>query len=562
MSTDHQSDSRFDNIVTTLIATVAVWVAITAYFQNYAANLSDESRRTAQQYAIEATKREINGTIQYSYEWQGAYQTWYELQLQIIAADQVGDTAKVERYQTLQEQIIPLSKLLGPQYFDASNGYPDSYKFQAESYLIEATRLSETYLAEANLGNEMDNTADSLIVQITLLTVSLSLYGLSLALKGKVRWLFVGVGSSIVVFCMVWMSWSLLELLGRSQVNQSAIDSYAMGYGLSYQGRYEEAIDQFTKAIEENPFYDKAYYERGLAYYSLGDLDSAITEMENARFQGMQDDTSLNWNLGWIYYLNGDYLKAIDINDQVLNAHPEVVGVRMNQAISYLAMGDFENAQKQYDLLIQEAEKQVTDARARNSEPSASLWLYLDAGSIDLQNLIDTLESNSKSWTQSPPKDLIGGDHNAVREFAFTQMTNLKEVTTALEYTGQLPASDSPTQIDSMIVGHITEISPEGFIAGFEPASNDIIEYGEKSFDIEFVYSGEPPQEIIWKVYVNGREDQSLRKIFNQDLSAGNLWYQTFGYDYTNVFILASGEYVVELFADSKLIGRIAFSVQ
>lgn len=564
MNADQQhADQRFDNIVTVLIATVAIWVSITAYFQNYASNLSDQARRRAQQFSIEATKREINGVIQYSYEWQGAFQTWYELSLQITAAQQNGDTAAAERYQALQERIIPLSKLLSPQYFDASSlNFPNVSKFEAESYLVESTRLAEIYLAESALGNDMDNVADSLIVQITLLTVSLSLYGLSLALKGRVRWLFVAVGSGIVVFCMAWMSWSLIQLVGRSEVNEEAINAYAEGVGLSYQGRYDEAIQKFNAALEADVYYAKAYYERGNAYLAKGDLGSAIADMENARFWGMENDVSVNWNLGWTYYLSGQYAKAVEINNVVLSQRPETIGVRSNQAISYLAMGDFANAQAQYDLLIQEAQSEVSEARKRNAEPPVSLWLYMDYGALDLQSLIDTLESNPKYWTQAPPKDLIAGDHAAIRDFALEQMKRLKEAAVALEYTGQLPASSSATQIVSFEVGFITARNEEGLITAFEPAPNGVIPYGEDSFDIEFTYSGKPPQQVIWKVYINGREDQSLRKVLTQDLSAGDTWYQSFGYGYTNVFILANGEYMVELYADNKLLSSVTFYVE
>ncbi|HRJ76241.1 MAG TPA: tetratricopeptide repeat protein, partial [Anaerolineales bacterium] len=424
------------------------------------------------------------------------------------------------------------------------------------------TRLSETYLAESELGNEMDDTSESLIVQITLLTVSLSLYGLSLALKGRVRWLFVAVGSSIVGFCAIWLSWSLIELIGRSEVNQNAINAYSEGVGLSYQGRYEEAIEKFDIALQENTYYAKAYYERGNAYYSLGDLNTAIADMEDARFWGLDEDVSVNWNLGWTYYLNGQYPKAIEVNEVVLSKRPEVIGVRSNQAISYLVMGDFANAQAQYDLLLQEAQFQVNEARQRNAEPSASLWLYMDYGAQDLQSLIDTLESNQKPWTQAPQKDLIAGDHAAIREFALEQMKRIKEAIVALEYTGQLPAPNSATQIDSFRVGSITGRNEENLISGFEPARNAVIPYGEDTFDIEFTYSGAVPEQVIWKVYINGREDQSLRKVLNQDISAGDTWYQTFGYGYTNVFILASGEYVVELYADNKFLSSITFSVR
>lgn len=562
MKTENNAEQRFENMVTILIASVAIWVAITAYFQNYASNISDQARRRAQQYAIEATKTEVNGTIQFSYDWQGAFQTWRELSWQITAAEQNGDTKAVERYQELQARIAPLSKMLAPEYFDPSVGWPESYKYEAESYLVESTRLSETYLAESELGNFTDNVADSLIVQITLLTVSLSLYGLSMALKGRVRWLFIIVGSSIVALCFLWLGWSLLELLIRPEVNQDAITAYAEGVGLAYQGKYEESIDKFSQAIEKNQYYAKAYYERGLSYYELGDLQTAISEMEAARSQGMQNDISLNWNLGWTYYLAGQYDKAIEVNEPVLNENPDVLGMRMNQAISYLSKGDFENSQAQYDLLIQEAQRQVNEARAQGTEPSASLWFYMDAGALDLQNLVDQLDNNPKDWTQAPESNLITGDHAAIRDFALSQMKRLKESTVALEYTGQLPNAQNAIQVKPFVFGQVTGTDAQGFITGFEPASNNIIPYGEDSFTLEFTYSGTPPKQMLWKVYVNGYEDQSLRIVSTDDISAGDTWYKTFGYSYTNIFILSPGEYTVELYADNILAQRGTFYVQ
>lgn len=561
MRSESRNEQRFENMVTVLIASVAIWVAITAYFQNYASNISDQARRLAQQHSIEATKREVTGVIQFSYEWQGAFQTWKELDWQIVAADQNGDTAAVERYTKLQERIVSLSKLLGPDYFDPNVGWPESSKYESDSYLVESTRLSETYLAESDLGNFTDNTADALIVQITLLTVSLSLYGLSMALKGRTRWLFIIVGSGIVMICVLWLGWSMLELLVRPEVNHQAIQSYAEGVGLQYQGLYKEAINKFTLAIFENPDYAKAYYERGLSYYDLGEMETAISEMELAREKGL-DDITLNWNLGWIYYLTGQYDKAIETNERILGSQPEVLGMRMNQAISYLSKGDFENSRAQYDLLIEEAQRQVDEAHQNNAEPSASLWYYMDAGALDLQNLVDEMDGNHKDWTQAPTPDLVNGDQAAIREFALQQMKRIKESTVSLEYTGKLPSAGSTMQVTSFVVGKITGQDDQGLITGFEPAENNIIPFGDDSFTVEFTYTGTPPSQLLWKVYVNGYEDQSLRILSNEDLSSGDTWYKTFGYQYTNVFMLASGEYMVELYADNILVKSGTFSVQ
>lgn len=553
MSEQVTDNKKFDNLVTVLIASVAIWVSITAYFQNYAANISDQSRRRAQQYAIEATKREVNGVIQYSYDWQGAYQTWYMLDLQITAADGNGDTAAVERYQKLQEEILPLSKMLGPQYFDPNSFGLDTYKYESESYLVDATRLSEIYLAESAAGNFTDNIADSLIVQITLLTVSLSLYGLSLALSGRVRWLFVIVGSGIVGFCMLWMGWSLYQINNRPVVNREAISAYAEGIGLAYQYRNDEAIAKFTEAIQLDPSYAKPYYQRGMSYYELGDMEKAISEIEEARSHGM-DDVNINWNLGWIYYLTGQYDKAIETNERILSTRPEVIGMRMNQALNYLAMADLTNAQAQYDLLIQEVSKQVSDAKQRNSEPSASLWYYMDAASLDLASLIATVEGNTRFWHQAPTANMVAGDHSAIRDFANQKIKQLKEITIALEYTGQLPTGQQDMQVGPLVFGNITGYTEDGFIESFDSFANNSLAYGEKTFSVQFDYEGPATKQVIWRVYINGYEEPALRRIFTQDISPSGTYYQTFGFGYTNIFILRDGEYLIELYIDNQLV--------
>jgi tetratricopeptide (TPR) repeat protein len=563
MSTETKAhaEDRFEKMVTVLIATVTIWVAITAYFQNYAANLSDQARRRAQQYAIEATKKEVNGSIQYSYQWQGAFQTWRELSWQATAADQDGDTVAVERYEKLQERIAALSPMLSSDYFDPSYGWPDTYKYEADSYIVESTRLSETYLAEAELGNAMDDTADSLVVQITLLTVTLSLYGLSMALSGRVRWLFIIVGTGIIGFCALWLSWSMIELLGRPEVNPAAIDAYAEGTGLAYQGKYEEAIAKFDEAVAENSYYAKAYNQRGDAYFYTGDLATAITNYERARYEGL-DDTTTNWNLGWTYYLAGQYQNAIEANERILKDDPSVLGMRMNEAISYLALGDLVNAQAQYDLLIQEAERQVQEAHQNNTEPSASLWYFMDAGALDLQNLIYQMDNEPREWTEAPTNDLINGDHNAIREFAYQQMVRIKQATTSLEYTGQLPAEQEVMAVQPFVFGEVTEKDENGFIVNYQPNNSATFDEGTKAVTVQFTYDGPAPKQIIWKVLFNGVEDQSLRAVSNDDISNGDTWYRTFGYEYTNVFILSSGEYTVELYADSHLVQSGTFFVQ
>lgn len=556
MSEQEKLDKRFDNLVTILIASVAVLVSVIAFYQNLASNVSDQARRRAQQNSIDATRQEIVGAIQYSYEWQGAYQTWSELYWQIISAEQNGDTDAAERYRAIQDRIVAISDMLGNEaYFDPAVGSPDIYRYQSEKYLVNATKLYETYLAESELGNVTDNIADSMIVQITLLTVALSLYGLSLALAGRVKWLFVFVGSGIVGVCMLWFTFSLYQYAIRPVVNHTAIQAYAEGVGLSSQARDEEAMQKFNQAIAQKPDYAKVYYERAYLYYYAGDYSTAIADFERARNNGL-DDISTNWNLGWTYYLNGQYDEAIQVNDHILQNHPEVLGMRMNQGLTYLAMGDLVRAQEQYDILMREAERQISQARSNQAEPPASIWIYMDASATDLQSLIDVLDGNSKYWTQAPIASRVRGNHGEIRDFAYRQMIKLKEATTALEFTGRLPSGETSAQVGAFVFGHVTEYDDEGYIVAFEPAINSTLPYGNetRSFDVEFTYSGPPTQQYIWKVYIDGVEDLNLRRVVAHDLSEGSVWYTNFGFDYTNVFILSPGEYLLELYIDTQLV--------
>jgi len=226
-------------------------------------------------------------------------------------------------------------------------------------------------------------------------------------------------------------------------------------------------------------------------------------------------------------------------------------------------MGDLTNAENEYNLLIQEAERQVSEARDNNNEPSASLWYYMDAGTIDLQNLIDQLDNNPKSWTQAPTSDLITGDKDKIRSFAYRQMVRLKETIVALEYTGHLPSITEVMQVEPFVFGQITGVDEQGLISDFEENPSAIFPSGTTSVTVEFTYSGPAPQEqMVWKVYFNGTEDQAMRKWETADISTNSTWYRTFGYDYTNVFILSSGEFVVELYADSRLVQRGVFYIE
>jgi tetratricopeptide (TPR) repeat protein len=50
------------------------------------------------------------------------------------------------------------------------------------------------------------------------------------------------------------------------------------GYSYAVKGQYEKAIESFTKAIEQSPEDERAYYNRGAIYGNLGKYDEALND--------------------------------------------------------------------------------------------------------------------------------------------------------------------------------------------------------------------------------------------------------------------------------------------
>lgn len=84
-----------------------------------------------------------------------------------------------------------------------------------------------------------------------------------------------------------------------------------LGWSMSMQGRYSEAIEQCEKAIQINPDYGNPYNDIGSYYLELGRLDDAepfliratqITHYQNKHFA--------YYNLGRLYEMKGMFYKA------------------------------------------------------------------------------------------------------------------------------------------------------------------------------------------------------------------------------------------------------------
>ena len=72
----------------------------------------------------------------------------------------------------------------------------------------------------------------------------------------------------ILLFIILWLLLPA-DLLGEDNWVEK-------GLALSRSGKYEEAVQAFTRAIEADPQHADAYNNRGAVWYYRGDYDRAI----------------------------------------------------------------------------------------------------------------------------------------------------------------------------------------------------------------------------------------------------------------------------------------------
>ena len=157
---------------------------------------------------------------------------------------------------------------------------------------------------------------------------------------------------------------SWLELSKRPQFRKGPTDYYALtGRGLFEAREFEDALStlndglhyaESTEQLEQlyqdlgTVYYYKGYklQPNGLALYDLAAVRDSVESYEMALRFGQ--DPYLYGNLGWGYYLLGDYSSSIENSSQALTIKPELNYARMNLGIAQLKKGDYELAFSAY----------------------------------------------------------------------------------------------------------------------------------------------------------------------------------------------------------------------
>ena len=284
----------------------------------------------------------------------------------------------VQRWQQAAAQIAQGNELI--------NSYNSDQSLYSETLSREGYVEQEREMTLLQQSRAWSDKANGYVAVLSTLSVALFLAGLSLTLGSWLRYMLALAGAALFAGCGIWVLVILIQPVPR--IPENAIQSFVDGrikYNLdSDRGAdYGDAIADFDSALKLAPAYAQAYF-----YRSLANTDSSLVDRHLNTQQAIDDaqqalrlgntSSSVYGNLGWLYYLNGQYNAALSNTETALGMDKNDCVVKFNQGLILMALGRGPAATDAYSGAIDCAERQSSDAR----------FTYLmDVGVVDLNDL-------------------------------------------------------------------------------------------------------------------------------------------------------------------------------
>lgn len=130
--------------------------------------------------------------------------------------------------------------------------------------------------------------------------------------------------------------------------SDKAKELYDLGVKQNQVGKLIDASVLFTQALAEEPWYADAFYQRGMSFYGIKQIDSAISDFKQAIELKV---TSVNayTTLVQIYRNQKEFEKALEVTHVILKQLPgNALGAYYTQGQIYEEAGDYTNALKAY----------------------------------------------------------------------------------------------------------------------------------------------------------------------------------------------------------------------
>jgi TolB-like protein/class 3 adenylate cyclase len=133
---------------------------------------------------------------------------------------------------------------------------------------------------------------------------------------------------------------------------QSQHTFWALSYTHLFRREYEQAAAAARRSVEISPSYADGYALLAFIYNYMGKNDEAIELINKAIPLNPHYTFDYPWNLGFSYYMKGEYTKALEYLDKALSRNQNALNVRLIMAASYVASGMQDDAEWEVEQIL------------------------------------------------------------------------------------------------------------------------------------------------------------------------------------------------------------------
>ena len=381
----------FKNTVIVIMTLISVFAALVTFLQNHASLRSSDLAQRSSFSAVNATGLYFQAGLETA-QGTDVLQRYEDYIQRSVRADTKARAlimgAKLElaaeyrrdaeRWRTAAVEVAASDPLLS-EFAQDTVSYREL--LSREAYVEE--EREHTLLDQSRVWSTK---ANGYVAVLSTLSVSLFLAGLSLTLGSRLRFVLIAAGSGLSALCAVWVVVILVSPV--PVIAEDAIQAFVDGriqynVALANNEDLNAARRDFNDAIELAPEYARAYFYRSLTHTDsspltrAGDTQQGIDDALRAIELG-NDTTPVLGNLGWLYYLNGQYNSALQYTSTALANAPQDCYLAFNQGLVLMALLRPDEANAAYDQAIDCALRKSSEVQFRND---------IDLGVLDLNEL-------------------------------------------------------------------------------------------------------------------------------------------------------------------------------
>jgi tetratricopeptide (TPR) repeat protein len=130
---------------------------------------------------------------------------------------------------------------------------------------------------------------------------------------------------------------------------------FSRGHAKRMVGELDEAIESYTKAVQQFPTYTEAYLRRGICYYHQGAYEEALQDFVAAstdpRDPFQLESRAMFWS-GLTHAKQGEHQQAVRDYTRAIEASPDYVPAYLNRGLSYMNAGRYDQAIEDFNSVL------------------------------------------------------------------------------------------------------------------------------------------------------------------------------------------------------------------